>query len=436
MSWGSTASSGGSFGFAEFSHAGSALKGFRSTSGRASMLPSELANDFTESMVQHLMETLEDDEEVTYKFHGPMHRALHLAAYCRPFQLFVLATVLLNIITISLETSAWLTKKYGPWFDLLDAVYLSIYTVEFLLKIGATPIAYWKNGFNLFDFFILLMSYVQFAIEELYAGPLSNVTYIRLFRAARAFRALRTVSFIPSLQTLVKAVLHTLFAVLNLAFLILLIDYVFAIAGYYIFESIDTGDETNHFTSLASAFVVIFCFITAESWHIIIEPLEDINSVPKLWLPRLFAVLIVFVGHFILSNLFIGVVLQNLDEATLEAKAKDYLKKQARFGKKKDRLKHQQRRQLKELMSVAQGAQVTVDDVIKKVVGHLRHEEIVPIAELSCDIEWFAAFLKSLEVEELAMYQIQQLQFELSEVLCEMGEQRLQQSITHYHQGF
>ncbi|KAG9393235.1 Cation Channel Sperm Associated 3 CatSper3 [Carpediemonas membranifera] len=433
MSWGSDTSGADSFGFNSFSMSmGSGLNSTR----HSQRLPSELRKDFTESMIKQLLEQMEDIDEVGYHFRGTFHRTLHTIAYSRIFSSFVLGVVMLNILTISLETSSYLTIHYGAWFDMMDAIYLAIYTVEFLLKIGATPIAYWKSGFNLFDFFVLIISYVQFAIEVFYSGSLSNVTYIRLIRAARAFRALRTVSFIPSLQTLVKAVLHTLFAVLNLAFLILLLDYVFAIAGYYIFGEIDTGDETNHFASLAGAFVVLFGFITAESWQNFVAILEDTSSVSGLWLPRIFAVLVIFIGHFICTNLFIGVVLQNLDEATLEAKAKQYLKRQSQNGKKKERLSRQQARQLKKLMSVAQGAQVTVDDVIKKVVGHLRHEDMVPITELSCDLSWVQSFLHTLELEEMAMFQVQQLQFELSDVLCEMAEQRLQQSIAHYHQGF
>lgn len=48
------------------------------------------------------------------------------------------------------------------FFVIADIVFLTIYFIEFLLKLYCEPCGYWKNNYNLFDFFILALSMFQF----------------------------------------------------------------------------------------------------------------------------------------------------------------------------------------------------------------------------------------------------------------------------------
>jgi cation channel sperm-associated protein 3 len=84
-----------------------------------------------------------------------------------------------NIITIAIETNA--NDETAGFFEMLDLVYLSIYTYEFFLRYYVETSAYWKSSYNLFDFLILVISYVQW-ILTITLGEGQNLTFLRVFR--------------------------------------------------------------------------------------------------------------------------------------------------------------------------------------------------------------------------------------------------------------
>jgi len=93
--------------------------------------------------------------------------------------------ILANVITIALETEELAHKEIGasssPFYHYIDNIYLSIYTFEFLLKWYADRGEYWNNGYNIFDFVVLLVSYVTWVIGML--GSLSTkFSFLRVLR--------------------------------------------------------------------------------------------------------------------------------------------------------------------------------------------------------------------------------------------------------------
>ena len=135
--------------------------------------------------------------------------------------MFVIA---FNAATIAAETSTSPSSFSVTFFSILDLIYLTIYTVEFLLKVYSEPIDYWKSGYNRFDFAILVLSYMEYQTFFTF-----NASFVRVFRALRALRALRSVSFIRSLQVIVSALIRTISSITSVVSLLLLVMYIFAI---------------------------------------------------------------------------------------------------------------------------------------------------------------------------------------------------------------
>ncbi len=54
-----------------------------------------------------------------------------------------------------------LQSDHREAFRLLDYAFLTVYAVEFLLKLYARPLGYWRSGYNVFDFIVLVMAAVQ-----------------------------------------------------------------------------------------------------------------------------------------------------------------------------------------------------------------------------------------------------------------------------------
>lgn len=89
--------------------------------------------------------------------------------------------IIINALCIGLETVDELKRAEANTFKILDEFFLSIYTMEFLMKIYAEPSFYWKSSYNIFDFTILMTSYIQVIMDELNVGD-NLLTPLRLLR--------------------------------------------------------------------------------------------------------------------------------------------------------------------------------------------------------------------------------------------------------------
>lgn len=75
--------------------------------------------------------------------------------------------ILINSIVVGLETIEHLKQSYPGVFFSLNTTFLVIYTIEFGLKVYAEPREYWRSSYNIFDFAVLGLSYIQVLLDNL-----------------------------------------------------------------------------------------------------------------------------------------------------------------------------------------------------------------------------------------------------------------------------
>jgi hypothetical protein len=91
-----------------------------------------------------------------------------------------------------------------------------VFLIEMLMKLTALGFQeYCEDGFNLFDAFIVIMSYVELGMP----GNNSSLSVLRAFRLLRIFKIIKSWD---SLRILLSTVLESLTSITNLAVLILL----------------------------------------------------------------------------------------------------------------------------------------------------------------------------------------------------------------------
>ena len=125
------------------------------------------------------------------------HNYIVLITESNAFNAAIIVTVIVNALTLALETDEALKMDYGEVFEGFDSLYLAIYTIEFLTKIYAEPVGYWTSAYNWFDFFVLIISFTQ---AQMIWSTNSSFDALRVLRAMRTLRLLRTISFIKGLQ--------------------------------------------------------------------------------------------------------------------------------------------------------------------------------------------------------------------------------------------
>ncbi|KAL0249605.1 hypothetical protein GEMRC1_004835 [Eukaryota sp. GEM-RC1] len=233
------------------------------------------------------------------------HQIVELAA----FNNAILLIIFLNTVLITLQTSYSYQILFNWHFGFLDSIFLGIYIFEALVKLYVWRINYFRSGWNLFDFIIVAISLLSWLQLSAVSG--SNTTILRLvrvFRAIRALRAMRTaraLNFFQSLRLMVSLVLKSLPALGSIALLLGIILFIFAIIGTELYSNI----QPYGFGTLGTSMFTLFQFLTLDDWFEHFEQVQDQDTRGMV----IFMIIFILIETFVLINLFIAVIVNNLE---------------------------------------------------------------------------------------------------------------------------
>ncbi|XP_056610320.1 sodium channel, voltage-gated, type I-like, alpha [Triplophysa dalaica] len=140
------------------------------------------------------------------------------------FSMFIMFTILANC--------AFMTYTKPPdWAKNLEYAFTGIYTFEALIKIVARgfcvgKFTFLRDPWNWLDFIVIVMAYVTEFVD------LGKVSALRAFRV---LRALKTISVIPGLKTIVGALIQSVKKLSDVMILTLFCLSVFALVGLQLF---------------------------------------------------------------------------------------------------------------------------------------------------------------------------------------------------------
>ena len=209
------------------------------------------------------------------------------------FHNFIISLIILNSITIGMETSEWWMKSYGQFFEKLDDIILAIFILELSLRMYAFGFKFFANAWNVFDFLIVAISVVPAA------GPFS------VFRTLRILRTLRLINNVPKLRVIIEALLKSIPS-MGWISLLLMVVYIFAVLGTNLY-----GNEFPElFGDLGSSMFTLFQIMTLESWSSgIARPM--MQTMPYAYL---FFVPFILIATYTTLNIFIAIVVNTMNE--------------------------------------------------------------------------------------------------------------------------
>lgn len=204
------------------------------------------------------------------------------------FETFILCLIIINSITLALETSEAAMSTAGYWILLIDKVFLSIFVLELALRLIADFRGFWRDPWRIFDFFVVAIALLPTS------GSLS------ILRSLRILRVLRLISAVPAMRRVVSGLLGAMPGMASIVFLIALIFFVFSVISTKIFGT----EFPEWFGTLGASAYTLFQVMTLESWSMgIVRPVMDVY--PLAWI--LFIPFIILTAFTVL-NLFIGVI--------------------------------------------------------------------------------------------------------------------------------
>lgn len=236
---------------------------------------------------------------------GIVNRSRRLIENAR-FNAFIVAIIIVNAVLVGLETSEELVAGFGPLFELMNFVISVIFVFEISVRLVSywpRPLNFFRDGWNVFDFVIVGLSILPVG------GNFATVA-----RLARLLRVLRLVSVLPELRLIVGTMLRSFSSMVGVVILLALVMYVYAILGFHLFGTIDPA----HWGSLGIAVRSLFEMLTLEGWLELQAAVID--QVQLAWL---FFGSYILIAVFIVVNLFIAVILNNLESVKAEQVAED-----------------------------------------------------------------------------------------------------------------
>lgn len=196
--------------------------------------------------------------------------------------------IIVNAVTLGLETSQTVMQRWGDALTFIDRAILAVFVVEIGARIIVQRLRFFRDPWNLFDFFVVGVALVP-ATEA-----------FSVLRALRVLRVLRLITTVPSLKRVVGGFITALPGMGSIVLLIGLVFYVFAVMATKMY-----GEEFPElFGTIGASLFTLFTVMTLEGWvEGVVNPVSEKH--PYAWA---FFIPFIIGTTFTVLNLFIGII--------------------------------------------------------------------------------------------------------------------------------
>ncbi|XP_040818763.1 voltage-dependent N-type calcium channel subunit alpha-1B isoform X2 [Ochotona curzoniae] len=245
-----------------------------------------------------------------------------------PFEYFIMAMIALNTVVLMMKFYD-APYEYELMLKCLNVVFTSMFSMECVLKIIAFGVLnYFRDAWNVFDFVTVLGSITDILVTEI-ANNFINLSFLRLFRAARLIKLLRQGY---TIRILLWTFVQSFKALPYVCLLIAMLFFIYAIIGMQVFGNIALDDDTsinrhNNFRTFLQALMLLFRSATGEAWHeIMLSCLssracdEHANATEcGSDFAYFYFVSFIFLCSFLMLNLFVAVIMDNFEYLTRDS---------------------------------------------------------------------------------------------------------------------
>lgn len=215
----------------------------------------------------------------------------------------IIGAILLNTMCLAIDYPD-IPEETTAALEIGNKVLWAVFFCEAAIRLlGQGYKAYFKDGFNKFDFFIVFMSTVEMA-----QASGSSLSVLRTFRL---LRVLKVLAISPNLKILMQVVLLSLDDIFNFLLVFVLFWVIFATLGMQLFQGkmTDFSATRAHFNDLWWSFVTVFQIVTAENWNLVLY--SAINGAG--WAATCYFIPVFVICNYVLLSLFLAILLGNFD---------------------------------------------------------------------------------------------------------------------------
>ncbi len=247
------------------------------------------------------------DNNLQDKTYTGLREKIRIFVESDDFLKFITMIIILNAVTLGIETSKNLQENTYTILHILDKIFIGIFVIEIFLRIFAYRLSFFRSGWNIFDFSIVAISLIPSS------GPFSIV------RAFRIFRILRLMSVVPQMRSVINALLHAIPGMTSIVMVLVIIFYVCSVLVTQTFGVYPDPKMQELYGSIGASMFSLFQVMTLEGWSEGIA-IPTMQFFPWAWA---FYVLFIVVTSFAVLNLFIGIIVEAMASEHMPASKSD-----------------------------------------------------------------------------------------------------------------
>lgn len=254
------------------------------------------------------------------------------------FDIFIMVLICLNMVTMMVETDNQSAEKEDFLFK-VNVAFIVVFTGECVLKLIALRQYYFTNGWNVFDFVVVILSIAGTMLSDIIEKYFVSPTLFRVIRLARIGRILRLIKGAKGIRTLLFALMMSLPALFNIGLLLFLIMFIFSIFAMSNFAYVkkEAGiDDIFNFETFGGSIICLFQITTSAGWDGLLLPMldkEPPDCDPDFENPgtevrgncgspgmaMMFFCSYIIISFLVVVNMYIAIILENFNVAQEES---------------------------------------------------------------------------------------------------------------------
>lgn len=225
----------------------------------------------------------------------------------------ILFAIIINTLTIFI--GGFFPNCYA--FNIIDTLFTLLFAAEIIVKVNKLGWAeYWKDGWNKFDFIIVILSLPS--IIELFTDSSISLNFLLAFRSLRILKSFRLFRFVPNMSGLLKGI--------NLAVkssFFVCIAFIIFLLIFSIISSVCWGKYApEYFGNPGLSVYSIFRLFTIEGWYDLPDAIANSGGEIMGVLSRIYFSFLLFVGGIIgmslINSIFVDAMMSDNNDEVLK----------------------------------------------------------------------------------------------------------------------